>query len=119
MSAFADDWEQVASGLAEAFGDTVTLSRGSSETSGITAQYTDEAFTISDPSGAATVIQARSWLILVTDAVIDGGQVEPTAGYRITDANGYVWEANAIAGRRAVELFEDGLYWLILTKRVL
>ncbi len=117
MSWFADGLAWGVDTLADAAGETVTLSRADDTTS-ITAINVDSGDEASGGKVATSNYWDREWLIKKADYEIDDSVVTPQAGDRITDSDGDVWEL-MIGGKRP-ELVQhaSGYAWLVRTKRI-
>jgi len=100
--------------------ETVTLSRGSDSTSGVTASWIGQSSEIQTITrmGVKTSFIDREWLIAKAEYVIDGSAVDPAAGDRLVDDSSVTWEVMSQPNMPAAESFGGGLEWLLRTKRV-
>ena len=116
MSWFSDGLAWAVDTLADAGGETVTLSRAS-DTTEITAIAVDSG---DDASGdnATSNYWDREWLIKKADYEIDDATVAPRAGDRITDSNSDVWELMLGGKRPALVQHAGGYAWVVKTKRI-
>lgn len=123
MAAFDDDFDAADDLLAEAFGGSITLRRGGSTTTGVSAQViiTDHD-AIDDQSGMTVSVQSRDFLIRVEAYAFGGTAVEPRAGDVIVETvNGVEcqFELMPIGRRPAFEwAAADGRRWIVRTKKV-
>jgi hypothetical protein len=117
MSWFSDGLASMVDSLADAAGQTVTLSRVAATTS-ITAIVVDHGDDASDGKVATSNYWDREWLIKKADYEIAAAVVTPQSGDRITDSNADVWEL-MIGGKRPELVQHAGDYaWLVKTKRI-
>lgn len=116
MSWFSDGLAWMVDTLADAVGETVTLSRASATTS-ITAIAVNSG---DDASGehAVTNYWDREWLIKKSDYEISGSEVTPQAGDRITDSDSNVWEVMLGGKRPPLRSHAGGYSWVVRTKRI-
>jgi len=120
-SVFATRFNENASPRLRAIlGEAVAISRGASSTSGVTATWLSEGSEIQTQTqmGVKTSFIDREWVIPKANYLIGGSAVTPTAGDRLTDADGTVWELMAQPNMPAVEPYGGGLQWLLRTKRI-
>jgi hypothetical protein len=102
------------------FGETVTLSRGSHSTAGVSASWMGEGSEIQTQTqlGVKTSFIDREWLIAKAAYVVNGAAVNPSAGDRLVDSDGVTWEVMSQPNMPASESFGGGLEWLLRTKRI-
>jgi len=121
MANFDTDFAAADSLLAEAFGDTVTLSRGS-ETASVTAELVMRDVQARDRSGFVTTVQTTDFLIAAADYDFGDGAVEPRRGDRIeiTIADvAHTFEAKPQGDRPEAEWADaSATQWLVHTKHV-
>ena len=108
----------VADTLAELFGDAVSLRRGTSTSTGITAQkFLGEAVLNLEDGGTIRYTQA-AWIIAKADYQIASAVTNPRSGDRIIDSDGSEWEIAPIDGDAEAAEQPGGLEWMLRTKRV-
>jgi|GEM_PF-2994225 len=116
MSWFSDGLRWMIDTVADAAGETVTLSRAANSTE-ITAVAVESG---DDTSGqmARTRYWDREWLVKKADYEINDVAVTPQSGDRITDSNSDVWEV--MLGGKGSELVQHaaGYAWIVRTKRI-
>ena len=103
--------------LADAAGETVTLSR-KDDTTEITAIAVDSGDDASGDKVATSNFWEREWLIKKADYEIDDAVVEPQAGDRIKDSNSDVWELMLGGKRPELVQHASGYAWVVKTKRI-
>ena len=106
--------------LREHLGEVVAISRGEASTSGVAATWLSEGEEIQTQTrmGVKTSFIDREWVITKVAYVFDGSAVTPSAGDRLTDSGGTVWELMSQPNMPAVEPYGGGLQWLLRTKRI-
>ena len=117
MSWLSDGLAWMVDTLADAAGETVTLSRAS-DTTEITAIAASSGDDASGDKVATSNYWEREWLIKKADYEIDGVAVTPQAGDRITDSNSDVWEAMLGGKRPELVQHAGGYAWVVKTKRI-
>ena len=120
MTEFDSIYETAAPVYANLFGETITLSRGSDSTAGVSVSWTGQGSEIQTQTrmGVKTSFVDREWLVAKADYVIDGSAVEPVAGDRLLDSDGVTWEVMSQPNMPAAESYGGGLEWLLRTKRI-
>lgn len=104
--------------LAQEFGVTVTLKRGSSVSDSFSANYDrmeDESFEAM--TGLPITIVSRMWKFPAASLVIDNEVTSPRSGDVICYGT-EEYEVQPIKGRPAVECQLNGFLWLVRTTRV-
>ncbi len=117
MSWFADGLAWRVDTLADAAGDTVTLSRADDTTS-ITAVVVDSGDEASGDKVAKSNYWDREWEIKKATYQINDAVVTPQSGDRITDANGDIWELMLGGKRPELVQHAGGYAWVVKTKRI-
>jgi len=117
MSWFSDGLAHLIDTLADAAGETVTLSRAD-DTTEITAIAADSDDDASGNEVATSNYWERGWLIKKADYEIDSVVVTPQVGDRITDSDGDVWELMREGKRLELVQHAGGYAWLVKTKRI-
>lgn len=119
-SAFDALYDTSESVYANLFGETVTLSRGSDSTAGVSASWVGQGAEIQTQTrmGVKTSFVDREWIVKKADYVIDGSAVTPAAGDRLTDSDSVRWEVMSQPNMPAAEPYAGGLEWLLRTKRI-
>lgn len=84
MGAFDDDFNVVDGLFAAAFGDTVSLHRGTSSTTGVTAEATMQDYEVMDDD-VITVVQSRDYVLDVGGYQFSGAVEQPLAGDQIKE----------------------------------
>ncbi len=117
MSWFSDGLAWMTDSLADAAGETVTLSRAAFTTE-ITAIAVDSGDEASGDKVATSNYWDREWLIKKADYEINSTVVTPQSADRITDSGGDVWEL--MLGGKRPELVQHaaGYAWVVKTKRI-
>lgn len=103
--------------LADAAGETVTLSRAS-HTTEITAIAVSSGDNASGDKVAASNYWEREWLVKKADYEINEAIVTPQSGDRITDGNSDVWEVMLGGKRPELVQHAGGYAWIVKTKRI-
>lgn len=113
-------YENASPRLRDHLGEVVSISRGASSTSNVTATWIDEGSEIQTQTrmGVKTSFIDREWLITKAAYVIDGTAATPVAGDRLTDSGGMVWELMSQPNMPAFEPYGGALQWLLRTKRI-
>lgn len=117
MSWLSDGLGWMVDTLTDAAGETVALSRASDSTS-ITAVAVDSGDGVSGGKVAESNYWDREWMIKQTDYEVDGSEVTPQAGDRITDSNSDVWELMLGGKLPALVPHAGGYAWVVRTKRI-
>jgi hypothetical protein len=117
MSWLSDGLAWMVDTLADAGGETVTLSRAS-DTTEITAIAISSSDDASGDKVATSNYWEREWLIKRADYQINEVAVTPQAGDRITDGNSDVWEVMLKGLRPALISHAGGYAWVLRTKRI-
>jgi hypothetical protein len=117
MSWFSDGLAWMVDTLADAAGESVTLSRASNSTP-ITAITVGTEDAESGGKAATSHYWDRQWLIKQADYEIDDATVTPQSGDRITDGNGDVWELMLGGKRPELVTHAGGYAWIVKTKRI-
>lgn len=117
MTWFSDGLAWMVDTLADAAGESVTLSRAAVTTS-ITAIAVDSDDEVANSDGIRTQYWDREWLVKQADYEISDAAVTPQSGDRITDSDSTVWEV-MLGGRNPPLVQHAGGYaWLLRTKRI-
>lgn len=117
MSWLSDGLAWMVDTLADAAGETVTLSRAS-DTTEITAIAVSSGDNASGGKVATSNYWEREWLVKKADYKIDDAVVTPQAADRITDSNSDVWELMLGGKRPELVQHAGGYAWLVKTKRI-
>ena len=117
MSWLSDGLAWAVDTLADAAGETVTLSRAS-DTTEITAIAVDSGDEASGDKVAKSNYWEREWLIKKADYKIDDVVVAPQRADRITDSDGDVWELMLGGTRPELVQHASGYAWVLKTKRI-
>lgn len=118
-SAFATRFSESARPqLDDRFGDSVTLSRSGASTTGVVARCVSRGAKIETSDGIGIANVDREWLVIKTAYVINGSEVEPAPGDRLTTSDGAVWEVMRQRGVPEKEEYAARLEWLVRTKRI-
>ncbi len=122
MPVFDDDFAAVDAMLAEVFGGTVSIHRGTLETTGVTAEATSRDHDVEDIDGLVTIANVRDYVIDVADYTFSDDIVTPRNGDKIKETIGettHVFEVLPLANRPSVEwLGNQKPQWLIHTKLI-
>jgi hypothetical protein len=86
MGAFDDDFAAADTAFAEAFGHTVSLTRGASLTTGVTAEVVEHDYERFEAYSSQTVAQSRSFVIDVADYAFSGAVATPQPGDEIRES---------------------------------
>jgi len=86
MGAFDDDFADADAAFAEAFGHTVSLTRGASVTTGVTAEVVEHDYETFEAYASSTVAQSRAFIIDVTDYAFNGDAATPQPGDEIRES---------------------------------
>ena len=104
--------------LKTVFSDAVTLRRGSTNTTGVTAQKFLGERTIETGDGGVLKFSGASWVIAIADYAFSGTASTPRNGDRIVEASGEIWEVTPVEGIAEASQLPGGVEWVIMTKRV-
>lgn len=104
--------------LDQHFGEPVSVTRGSTTTTGITASWESQGAEVATADGKHTATVDRFWFVKQSLYMISGDAVVPKTGDRITDDAGNVWEILPKKTTPSVESFAGGEYWKVATKQV-
>ena len=122
MSFLSDGVSWLSEQLREAAGVTVSIKRGSSSTSDVTAVMDNANYEVEGDAGTITRVRLRDWWIAKADYEIAAVAVEPRSGDRLIDSDGEEWELQPIMGTKTGDrdAYEDwnGTDWWLHTKRV-
>lgn len=122
MSQFASDFAAANDLLAEAFGEEVTLVRGSTESGAVTAQVFTQEYAGQSDEGFATTVNFDDFIVDVGDYEFGAGAVEPRNGDRIKrtiDGTVHTYEVTPTADRRCCEWADTtGNEWKIHTNHI-
>jgi len=122
VGTFDTDWDAVDDMLAEVFGSTVSIHRGATSTSSVTATAVSRDYEVENADGIITVANLRDYAVDVAGYTIASSAVVPQAGDRIKesiDGTTHVFEVMRLPGRPAAEwLGNQKPQWLIHTKLV-
>ena len=119
MPAFDDLWNATAeTAFRQVFGDTVTIRRGTVNTSDVTAQKFLGERTLETSDGGTIKFYGAAWVVTKAAYVFSGTASEPRNGDRIVEGGGAIWEVTPIEGIAEVAEQPGGQEWLIMTKRV-
>lgn len=100
------------------FGETVSITRGTVTTTGVTASWSTQGAEVVSPDGQHTAIVDRLWIVAKTRYIVSGSAVEPRAGDRLTDADSQQWEVLPASVAPPAVSFAGGHEWKIATRRV-
>lgn len=100
------------------WGTTVSIKRGTSTTTGITAQKWLGMRIINLDDGGYIQWTGCEWIITKARYMIGGVAVTPKSGDRIIDADETEWELSPIQDLSEVSEQEGGLEWMCRSKRV-
>lgn len=122
MGMFDDDFSACDAILAEVFGGQVSIHRGSSSTTGVTAEPVAMPYEVADAEGFMTTVQSRDFVIDVADYQINSTPVQPRAGDRIKESiagTTHVFEVTPIGNRPAAEWSSiHKPQWIVHTKLI-
>jgi hypothetical protein len=122
MSMLSDAVEWLSGQLRDSAGVTVSIRRGSTTTSGVTAVMDNANYEVQGDAGTITRVRLRDWWIAKADYKISAVVVEPRAGDRLIDSAGEEWELQPIMGTKMGDrdAYEDwnSTDWWLHTKRV-
>jgi hypothetical protein len=122
MGAFDTDFDAVDAMFAEAFGGTVSIHRGASSTTGVTAEAVSREYDVDDTDGIVTTIHGRDFVIDVASYTIAAAVVQPRSGDIIKETIGgvvHVFEVTPVTGRPCAEwVGNQKAQWLIHTKMI-
>jgi hypothetical protein len=100
------------------WGETVSIRRGSSTTTGVLAQKWIGLRIINLDQGGYMQWTGCEWIITKSRYRIGGVVVNPRSGDRIIDADGTEWELQPIQDVSEVTEEDGGLEWKLRSKRV-
>lgn len=122
MGLFDTDFDAADAILAEVFGGTVSIHRGTTSTSAVTAEAVSRNYEVDDEEGFAVTVHARDYLIDVADYLFDSTVTQPRAGDRIKESIGgttHVFEVMPLGSRPCVEWIGNSkAQWLIHAKLI-
>ena len=104
--------------LDQAFGETVSITRGPNTTSSVTASWIVQLEEVTTRDLTHTAIIDRFWFVKQSAYQISAAAVEPRTGDRLTDADSQVWEVLPAKVAPPAVSYGGGDYWKIATKRV-
>lgn len=115
-------WEDAGAPLIdELFGVTVTLTRNTVTTTGVTATADTVDYNVYDDNGFQTIATCRDYTIRTAAYAFAGTAVEPRRGDVIAETiNGETqrFEVLPLGNKPAAYLLAGGMRWLIHTKRI-
>ena len=100
------------------WGETVSIRRGSSTTTGVTCQKWIGLRIINLDQGGYMQWTGCEWIVTKARYKIGGVAVNPRSGDRIIDADGTEWELQPIQDVSEVTEEDGGLEWKLRSKRV-
>lgn len=105
--------------LQRQFGVLIRFYRGANASVEITARRSDRTYTaIGAEYGIEVSITMRDFILPVSSVVIDGDEIEPRTGDRITEGD-EIFEIQPPDDKTpSVELQAGGFEWIVHTKRV-
>lgn len=103
--------------LDQAFGEAVSITRGTTTTGGVRASWDTHAPSITTRDVTHTAMVDRVWYVAKTAYTIQGEAVDPRTGDRLNDSAGVSWEVLPAKAVPPVTSL-DSETWKILTKRV-
>lgn len=122
MGAFDSDFSAASELFVEAFGTTVTLSRGPLSTESVECETYQNEYLVDDAEGLATAVTVRDFVVSVSDYLIGGRVVAPQRGDRFTETiagTAYVFEASPLPGMPVAQWVDtDGGKWVVHAKKV-
>ena len=120
MPALADTYLDTAAAAEEdrLWGETVSIRRGASTTTGVTAQKWLGMRIINLDDGGYIQWTGCEWIVTKDRYKIGGVAVRPNSGDRIIEADGTQWELSPIQDLSEVLEQEGGLEWRLRSKRV-
>lgn len=120
MASLADDYLDNAAAPEEdrLWGETVSIRRGTSTTTGVIAQKWLGMRIINLDDGGYIQWTGCEWIVTKARYKIGGVVVRPKSGDRIIDAEGVQWELAPIQELSEVSEEDGGLEWRLRTKRV-
>lgn len=120
MASLADDYLGNAAAPEEdrLWGETVSIRRGTSTTTGVIAQKWLGMRIINLDDGGYIQWTGCEWIVTKARYKIGGVVVRPKSGDRIIDAEGVQWELAPIQELSEVSEEDGGLEWRLRTKRV-
>lgn len=104
--------------LDQHFGESVSITRGSNTTTGITGSWIEQGEAVTTADAKHTSIVDRFWFVKQSLYKIAASAVEPRTGDRLTDGLGHVWEILPAKVTPPVVSYASGDYWKIATKQV-
>lgn len=112
----ADGASWLVSQLQGSLSQTVTLSRGGDDTTGVLATK-GQPRGESDPSVNEDILHC-DWIISVSEYVIDGAASEPQKNDTITESDGKVWTVLPLTSEQEARPFDPfGNGWRVHTKQ--
>jgi hypothetical protein len=118
-SAFDELWaDSGETAMRAVFGDTVSIRRGTSLTTGIIAQKFLGERTLETSDGGTVKFYGAAWVVLKADYAFGGTVSDPRSGDRVVEASGSEWEVTPIEGIAEASEQPGGREWLLMTKRV-
>jgi len=120
VASLADDYLDNAAAPEEdrLWGETVSIRRGTSTTTGVIAQKWLGMRIINLDDGGYIQWTGCEWIVTKARYKIGGVVVRPKSGDRIIDAEGVQWELAPIQELSEVSEEDGGLEWRLRTKRV-
>lgn len=106
--------------LDDAFSETVSLTRGGTTVTGISASGPPPANRVgrADDSLPGDEVLRKTWFIQRADYDFGAGPVDPLAGDVIEDADGDEWEVMPEGDQPAFRKWPGGVRWELNTKQV-
>lgn len=122
MGLFDDDFSVASEMFAEAFGSTVTISRGPLATEGVECEAYTNDYRVEETDGLSSIVSVRDYIFPLASYLIGGSAVAPQRGDRIKETIGgveYTFEAAPVADMPVAQWADtDGGQWLVHTVRV-
>lgn len=120
MASLADSYIDTATASEEdrLWGETVSIRRGTSTTTGVTAQKWLGMRIINLDDGGYIQWTGCEWIITKARYKIGGVVVRPKSGDRIIDSESVEWELAPIQELSEVLEQDGGLDWMLRSKRV-
>lgn len=122
MGTFDADFSAASELFAEAFGTTVTVSRGPLSTASVECEAYQNDYTVEEAEGLITIVSIRDYVFRVDAYLIAGRVVAPQRGDRFTETiagEQYIFEAYPLPGMPVSQWTDtDGGSWLVHAKKV-
>ena len=122
MSQFDADFDAANDLLAEAYGEQVTLLRGSATSGAVTAQVAKQDYKGESEDGITTTVHANDFFLNVSDYDFGAGAVEPRPGDQIKrtiDGTIHTYEVTRMPDDRCCEWTDSSnTEWTIHTNHI-